>query len=228
MPSIGVGVTTLSSLRALPASTRLDDRLDQAPRAHRQRASERPPGRRRRGGPTRRSDRAQGPAARHPGRAARRRPRSSTAGVIAPGPARHRRSPASEAVRRRSARVPVDGRPHTVTSAGLGDYRAGRHEHGRTATVVVTGLPLAGRPARCDRLVLIEVGGLAVLGAAGRRAGRQRADPASRCARCDRVAATAGRVAELPLHRGRGRRSPSGCRPSTPTRAPRSARSAPR
>lgn len=43
----------------------------------------------------------------------------------------------------------------------------------------------------------------------------------------DRVAATATRVSELPLDRGAVELS-SGCPPPTPTRAPRSARSAPR
>ncbi len=95
--------------------------------------------------------------------------------------------------------VPVDGQPHSVTLADLGDYRlvADRLTSG---DVVVTGLPMAGVQATVWRLVWTEavVVGLGILmaGALGGLIVPLSLRPLFR------VADTAGRVAELPLAKG--------------------------
>src|SRR5579859_4205883 len=95
--------------------------------------------------------------------------------------------------------VTTDHRPHTITLPGLGDYRvlAFRPPDG---DLVATGLPLADVEATQKWLVLLEIGiGLAavVLAAAlGTVIIRTTLRP------LQRVAATARRVAELPLDRG--------------------------
>ncbi|GAA1336862.1 sensor histidine kinase [Saccharothrix algeriensis] len=97
--------------------------------------------------------------------------------------------------------VPPDGRPRTVlVSDGLGDYRviAVRVPGG---TVVVTGLSLGEADDTVLRTGFI-VGGVALAGLiavslAGALIIRRALRP------LERVAATAGRVAELPLHQGK-------------------------
>ena len=95
--------------------------------------------------------------------------------------------------------TPADGVPRTVTVDGLGSYRV----IGATSTagnLVVTGLPTATATATVAKYVAVEVGvavvGLALAGFAGTVLVRRELRP------LNRVAATATRVAELPLDRG--------------------------
>jgi len=94
--------------------------------------------------------------------------------------------------------LPVDGVPHTRTLGALGDYRL-------TAVttndgVVVTGLPLKSVEDTLWTVGLI-LGAVAITGVIG--AGLLGAFAVRRTLRpLDRVATTAGRVAELPLDRG--------------------------
>lgn len=97
------------------------------------------------------------------------------------------------------ASVPVDGAPRTVAVGPLGHFRV----VSRTAVdgdVIITGLPLAGVSDTLLRLALIEVAvigvGLVAAGLAGTLIVRRSLRPLRR------VAATAGRVSELPLDRG--------------------------
>jgi two-component system, OmpR family, sensor kinase len=96
-------------------------------------------------------------------------------------------------------RLPADGRPHTRSLGSLGDYRllATRAEDG---DVIVTGLPLGGLEGTLARLAVVmgavAAGALAVSGALGVLIVRATLRPLRR------VAATAARVAELPLDRG--------------------------
>ncbi|WP_029429744.1 cell wall metabolism sensor histidine kinase WalK [Blastococcus sp. URHD0036] len=97
------------------------------------------------------------------------------------------------------ADVPADGAPHSVDLGGLGEYRVVASATG-DGTVLVTGLPLASVQSALLRLVAVEVlAGLLGLLAAGAAAyvviGRTLRP-------LHRVAATAGRVAELPLASG--------------------------
>ncbi|MBL1091425.1 HAMP domain-containing histidine kinase [Streptomyces sp. 9-7] len=93
-------------------------------------------------------------------------------------------------------RVPRDGRPHTAELPGLGDYRVQSAKDGS----LVAGLPLGEVQDTVGRLVWIEtcvtVAGLVAAGIAG----ASMVGIALRPLR--RVAATATRVAELPLHQG--------------------------
>lgn len=97
------------------------------------------------------------------------------------------------------AATPADGVPRTVTIDGLGSYRV----IGATSTagnLVVTGLPTATATATVAKYVAVEVAvalvGLALAGLAGTVLVRRELRP------LNRVAATATRVAELPLDRG--------------------------
>ncbi|MEU0053706.1 HAMP domain-containing sensor histidine kinase [Streptomyces sp. NPDC006309] len=99
----------------------------------------------------------------------------------------------------RLARVPVDGRPHTVQLSALDDYRVVASA-GRDGDVLIVGLPLEPVEATVHRLELVAgiVFGLAlgVTGVAGACWVRWSLRPLSR------VAATATRVSELPLASG--------------------------
>ncbi|QKV74984.1 cell wall metabolism sensor histidine kinase WalK [Amycolatopsis sp. Hca4] len=96
--------------------------------------------------------------------------------------------------------VPADGKPHTLSFADLGEYRLMALPVAGTSDVVVTGLPM--KPVTDTLLtvglILFGVAAAGVLGAAflGAFAVRRTLRP------LDRVAATAGRVTELPLDRG--------------------------
>ena len=96
-------------------------------------------------------------------------------------------------------RLPVDGRPHTLHLDGLGDYRLLAREM-PNGDVLITGLPLAE-----VRITLVTIGvaeaiviGLALVfaGVVGAILIRRELRPLAR------VAATAGRVTQLPLDRG--------------------------
>jgi two-component system OmpR family sensor kinase len=97
------------------------------------------------------------------------------------------------------ADLPVNGRPHTREVGGLGEYRllARRAPDG---DVVVTGLPLRDLHATLYRLIavviLVAVAGLLAATVLGAVIVRLTLRPLRR------VAATAGRVADLPLDRG--------------------------
>ncbi|MEA5366689.1 ATP-binding protein [Amycolatopsis sp., V23-08] len=96
--------------------------------------------------------------------------------------------------------VPADGKPHTVSFADLGEYRLMALPVTGSSQVVVTGLPM--KPVTDTLvtvgLILFGVAAAGVLGAAflGAFAVRRTLRP------LERVAATAGRVTELPLDRG--------------------------
>ncbi|WIX84420.1 HAMP domain-containing sensor histidine kinase [Amycolatopsis sp. DG1A-15b] len=96
--------------------------------------------------------------------------------------------------------VPTDGRPHTLSFADLGEYRLMALPVAGTSDVVVTGLPMkpVDDTLLTVGLILFGVAAAGVLGAAflGAFAVRRTLRP------LDRVAATAGRVTELPLDRG--------------------------
>ncbi|MET8581955.1 HAMP domain-containing sensor histidine kinase [Streptomyces collinus] len=101
--------------------------------------------------------------------------------------------------RARLARVPADGRPHSVDLSALGDYRVVASA-GRDRDVLISGLPLEPVEATVHRLELVAgiVFGLAlvVTGVAGALWVRWSLRPLSR------VADTATRVSELPLASG--------------------------
>ncbi|TSB08932.1 HAMP domain-containing protein, partial [Streptomyces benahoarensis] len=92
--------------------------------------------------------------------------------------------------------VPRDGRPHTVTLAGLGDYRAAFAPD----ESLVMGLPLDDVQDTVGTLVAVEAcvtgAGLLAAGIAGAAMVGYALRPLRR------VAATATSVAELPLHQG--------------------------
>ncbi|HEY2673496.1 MAG TPA: HAMP domain-containing sensor histidine kinase [Rugosimonospora sp.] len=96
--------------------------------------------------------------------------------------------------------LPVDGRPYTRDLAGLGSYRL-EAVRSPDSTVLITGLPLANVNSTLVDLGLVEGGvalaGLVMTGLAGAVIVRRSLRP------LNRVAATATRVAELPLDRGR-------------------------
>lgn len=95
--------------------------------------------------------------------------------------------------------VEPDGRPRTVDLEGLGAYRV---VASATATggLVVTGLSLDGASATVSRFLLVEVlvagAGIGLAALAGSALVRREMAP------LERVASTATRVAELPLHEG--------------------------
>jgi two-component system OmpR family sensor kinase len=106
-------------------------------------------------------------------------------------------SPAQQAV---MLSVPADGKPHTMSFDDLGEYRLMALPVIGTSVVVVTGLPMkpVDDTLLTVGLILFGVAAAGVLGAAflGAFAVRRTLRP------LDRVAATAGRVTELPLDRG--------------------------
>jgi two-component system OmpR family sensor kinase len=95
--------------------------------------------------------------------------------------------------------LPVDSKAHTLTLGDLGDYRlvAARSTDG---DVLVTGLPLGDVNNTLTKLGVVLGGvalaGLLAAGVAGAVIVRRTLRP------LQRVVATAGRVAELPLHQG--------------------------
>jgi two-component system OmpR family sensor kinase len=95
--------------------------------------------------------------------------------------------------------LPVDGRAHSRDIPGLGDYRLLATERS-DGTVIVTGVPLDSVDQTLTWLVLVEVAvsmlALLAAGIGGSALIRVTLRP------LNRVAATAGRVAELPLHAG--------------------------
>ncbi|MEU6428836.1 HAMP domain-containing sensor histidine kinase [Microbispora sp. NPDC046973] len=107
----------------------------------------------------------------------------------------------SAADRKALAAVPADGLGHTVelSSGGLGDYRV-MGAGGPGGELLVTGLPLKDVRATVQRLQIAEIGVFAVVvlvtGIAGAVWVRLSLRP------LDRVAATARRVARLPLADG--------------------------
>ncbi|MEV0602268.1 HAMP domain-containing sensor histidine kinase [Streptomyces sp. NPDC050315] len=92
--------------------------------------------------------------------------------------------------------VPRDGQPHTATLPGLGDYRVTSSKDGS----VVLGLPLDQVQETVGTLIVVEVCVTAAGLIAAGIAGASMVGLALRPLR--RVAATATRVSELPLHRG--------------------------
>jgi two-component system OmpR family sensor kinase len=96
--------------------------------------------------------------------------------------------------------VPADSHPHTVSLPGLGTYRVVASTVPDGDAVVMTGLPLTDVQDAVWRLLAIEglvaVGGLLIVGFGGATIVRLSLRPLRR------VAATASRVAELPLARG--------------------------
>ncbi|MEW2384202.1 HAMP domain-containing sensor histidine kinase [Micromonospora sp. NPDC047707] len=97
------------------------------------------------------------------------------------------------------ARVPADGRPHTVDLGDRGEYRAVAREI-TDVTVLVFAIPLADVRETVMWMVAAQAAvagaGLLAAGAAGALIVRRTLRPLRR------VAATAGRVSELPLDRG--------------------------
>lgn len=122
------------------------------------------------------------------------------------------------------AAVPTDGHPVSEDLGDLGTYRLQASVDG-SGTVLVTGLPQADVDHLTRLLVVAEsiviVLALTGAGVAGAIAVRRELRP------LEQVAGTAGRVSALRLDRARSSSS-SASRPSTPTRAPRSGRWAPR
>ncbi|WP_235032094.1 HAMP domain-containing sensor histidine kinase [Actinacidiphila yanglinensis] len=98
------------------------------------------------------------------------------------------------------AGVPRDGKPHTVTVPGLGDYRVESATPAQDGSTVLVGLSTEGTQDTLSTLMWVEVSvtaaGLVAAGLAGAALMRIALQPLRR------VAATATRVAELPLHRG--------------------------
>nr|WP_230416295.1 HAMP domain-containing sensor histidine kinase [Micromonospora tarapacensis] len=97
------------------------------------------------------------------------------------------------------AEVPTDGRPHSLDLGERGSYRLVARQSS-VGTVRVLGVPLAGVRETVWWMVAAQAGvtvaGLLVAGAAGALIVRATLRPLRR------VAATAGRVSELPLDRG--------------------------
>jgi two-component system OmpR family sensor kinase len=108
-------------------------------------------------------------------------------------------TPVSEALWPRLTALPADERPRTVDLGALGDYRVVA-ERAQGGDVRITGLPLADIQRTLWTMVALEAAiagaGLLLAGLAGGYLIRRSLRPLSR------VAATAGRVAELPLDRG--------------------------
>ncbi|WNI16518.1 HAMP domain-containing sensor histidine kinase [Actinacidiphila sp. ITFR-21] len=98
------------------------------------------------------------------------------------------------------AGVPLDGRPHTLHIPGLGAYRVESARPGADGTTTLVGLSTSGAHDTLTTLVWVEVSvtaaGLAAAGLAGAALMRIALQPLRR------VAATATRVSELPLHSG--------------------------
>ncbi|MFE1427249.1 sensor histidine kinase [Streptomyces fungicidicus] len=96
------------------------------------------------------------------------------------------------------ATVPRDLRPHTVDIPGLGEYRV-KYESGRNGEFYVA-LPTADADNTVNTLILVEISVTAAGLIAASLAGAVIVGVATRPLR--RVAATATRVSELPLHSG--------------------------
>jgi two-component system OmpR family sensor kinase len=96
--------------------------------------------------------------------------------------------------------VPADGKPHTISLGGFGEYRALVTPGGPNGGALLTGLPLKDANSTVDNLtlVIIIVGAAGLLGAAvlGSLIIRFALRPLRR------VADTATRVSKLPLDRG--------------------------
>ncbi|MCP2343803.1 sensor histidine kinase [Actinomadura rupiterrae] len=109
------------------------------------------------------------------------------------------RVPHSAADDRALARLPADRRPHTLRLSALGGYRVAAYR-GDDGDVLVTGLPLRSVEETTRRLELVEaaVFGAVLVLAAVAAAGWVRLTLRP----LRRVAATASRVAELPLASG--------------------------
>ncbi|RKN74533.1 HAMP domain-containing protein [Streptomyces klenkii] len=97
------------------------------------------------------------------------------------------------------ARLPRDGRPHDVGLPGRGDYRA-RSVTAPDGTTYLVGIPTTSVQETLDTLIVVEVcvtaAGLVAAGIAAAATVRLALGPLRR------VAATATRVSELPLHQG--------------------------
>ena len=117
--------------------------------------------------------------------------------------------------------IPTGGTVLTRTIPGLGEYRLAAHQ-APDGDVLVAGLPLQGVEDTVTRLVLVELvvagSGLVVAGVVGSVLVRRNLEP------LQRVATTATRVAPF-LSIAVTSCCTSGCRTTTPTRTPRSARS---
>ncbi|MFF2508905.1 ATP-binding protein [Streptomyces sp. NPDC058067] len=94
--------------------------------------------------------------------------------------------------------VPQDGEPHSVSLPGLGDYRVSSNPVGNGNTLV--GLPESEVTDTLNTLVVVEVSVTAAGLVAASLAGAAMVGVALRPLR--RVASTATRVSELPLHSG--------------------------
>jgi two-component system OmpR family sensor kinase len=96
--------------------------------------------------------------------------------------------------------VPRDGKPHTLHVPGLGTYRVESAQPTVDGSTVLVGLNTAGTEDTLSTLIWVEVSvtaaGLVAAGLAGAALMRIALQPLRR------VAATATRVSELPLHRG--------------------------
>ncbi|WP_314175310.1 sensor histidine kinase [Streptomyces winkii] len=96
--------------------------------------------------------------------------------------------------------VPRDGRPHTVSLPGLGDYRVQSGGLPGEDQGLLVGLPMSGVQSTVKTLVVVEIcvsaGGLVAAGIASAAMVRIALRPLRR------VAATATRVTQLPLHSG--------------------------
>ncbi|SFE29922.1 two-component system, OmpR family, sensor kinase [Actinacidiphila alni] len=98
------------------------------------------------------------------------------------------------------AAVPLDGKVHTLTVPGLGTYRVESARQSADGTTVLVGLSTSGVQDTLDTLMWVEfsvaAAGLVAAGLAGAALMRIALQPLRR------VAATATRVSELPLHSG--------------------------
>jgi two-component system OmpR family sensor kinase len=98
------------------------------------------------------------------------------------------------------AAVPLDGKPHTLDVPGLGTYRVESSHSASDGTTVLIGLSTSGVEETLDTLMWVEISvagaGLVAAGLTGAVLMRISLQPLRR------VAATATRVSELPLHSG--------------------------
>jgi two-component system OmpR family sensor kinase len=96
--------------------------------------------------------------------------------------------------------VPRDGKPHTVHIPGLGSYRVESARPAADGSTVLVGMNTSGVEDTLSTLMWVEISvtaaGLVAAGLAGASLMRLSLEPLRR------VAATATRVSELPLHRG--------------------------